>query len=154
MKIITMNRVIFLGSIALAFAAGANVTRLQPQAQAATEMTPMVIHIPDLTGDKLGTANAVGFRAKGLVAQDGMTLGVQDGKVPKHLHVNANEIQYYVEGTGTIWLGDKEVKVGPGDLVIIPKGTAHGGSKPDGSAFKAIAIKTPPQAPDDTKLLN
>ena len=154
MKIITMNRVVFLGSIALAFAAGANFSRLQPQAQAATEMTPMVIHIPDLSGDKIGPANAGGLRAKGLVAQDGMTLGVQDGPVPKHMHLNANEIQYYVEGTGTIWLGDKQVKVGPGDLVIIPKGTAHGGSKPDAGVLKAIAIKTPPQAPDDIKLLN
>ena len=47
------------------------------------------------------------------------------------------------------------MKVKPGDLVIIPKGTAHGGTKPDSStAIKAIAIKTPPQAPDDMKLLN
>ena len=37
----------------------------------------------------------------------------------------------------------------PGDLVIIPKGTPHAGTKPDGRTIKAIAIKTPPQAPDD-----
>ena len=42
----------------------------------------------------------------------------------------------------------------PGDLVVSPKGTAHGGTKPDGRTIKAIAIKTPPQAPDDTKMLN
>ncbi len=41
-----------------------------------------------------------------------------------------------------------------GDLVVIPKGTPHGGTKPDGRTLKAIAIKTPPQAPDDTKMLN
>jgi mannose-6-phosphate isomerase-like protein (cupin superfamily) len=70
------------------------------------------------------------------------------------MHPNTNEFQYIVEGTGTIWLGEKEVRVKPGDLVIIPKGTAHGGTKPDGVVFKAIAIKTPPQGPDDTKLLN
>ena len=57
-------------------------------------------------------------------------------------------------GTGTIWLGDKEVTVKPGDLVIIPKGTPHGGTKPISGQVKAIAIKTPPQAPDDTKLLD
>ncbi|HMK80177.1 MAG TPA: cupin domain-containing protein [Xanthobacteraceae bacterium] len=154
MKIITMNRMLFLGSIALAFAAGATSSRLSPRAQAATEMTPMVIHIPDLTGDKLGLPSGTGLRSRGLVIQDGMTLSVQAGPVGKHLHVNANEIQYYLEGTGTIWLGDKEVRVGPGDLVIIPKGTAHGGTKPDSGAFKAIAIKTPPQAPDDVKPLD
>ncbi|MGY4314246.1 hypothetical protein [Bradyrhizobium sp. JR3.5] len=39
-------------------------------------------------------------------------------------------------------------------LIVIPKGTPHGGTKPNGRAIKAIAIKTPPQAPDDTKLLD
>ena len=83
-----------------------------------------------------------------------MTISIQDGNVPKHMHPNTNEIQYILDGTGTIWLGDKEVRVKPGDLVVIPKGTAHGGTKPDGRTIKAIAIKTPPQAPDDTKMLN
>ena len=149
-----MNRALFLGSLALAFVAGATASRLSPRAEAANELTPMVIHVPDLAGDKLGMPSGTGLRSKAFVVQDGMTLAVQAGPVPKHMHVNANEIQYYLEGTGTIWLGDKEVKVKPGDLVVIPKGTAHGGTKPDGRTIKAIAIKTPPQAPDDTKLLN
>lgn len=150
-----MNRVFFLGSLVLAFLAGATATRvLPPQAQAANELAPMVIHVPDLSGDKLGMPSGTGLRSKGIVIQDGMTLAVQAGPVPKHLHTNANEIQYYLEGTGTIWLGDKEVQIKPGDLVIIPKGTAHGGTKTEGAPFKAIAIKTPPQAPDDIKLLN
>ena len=67
------------------------------------------------------------------------------------MHPNTNEFQYILEGTGTIWLGDKEVRVKPGDLIIIPKGTPHAGTKPDGAVFKAIAIKTPPQGPQDTR---
>jgi mannose-6-phosphate isomerase-like protein (cupin superfamily) len=106
-----------------------------------------------MEGDALGPANAGGLRSKLFVSADGATVSIQDGNVPKHLHPNANEMQYILEGTGTIWLGDKEVKVKPGDLVIIPRGTAHGGTKPDSRPFKAIAIKTPPQAPDDIKLL-
>ena len=151
-----MNRALFLGSMALAFVAGITVSRMPQQAQAANEMMPQIIHLPDLSGDKLGMASGTGFRSKGLVVQDGMTLGVQAGNVPKHMHLGANEMQYILEGTGTIWLGEKEVQIKPGDLVIIPKGTAHGGTKPDGGSapIKAIAIKTPPQAPDDTKLLN
>jgi mannose-6-phosphate isomerase-like protein (cupin superfamily) len=151
-----MKRTVYLASIALAFVAGATATRILPaqKAQAANEMTPMVIHVPELQGEALGMASGTGLRSKAFVVQDGMTLAVQAGPVPKHLHVNANEIQYYLEGTGTIWLGDKEVQIKPGDLVIIPKGTAHGGTKTDGAPFKAIAIKTPPQAPDDVKPLN
>jgi mannose-6-phosphate isomerase-like protein (cupin superfamily) len=152
-----MNRAVFVGSVALAFIAGATLTSVLPTSQAqaqAPELTPMVIHIPDLVGDKLGMASGTGLRSKALVVQDGMTLAVQQGPVPKHYHANAHEIQYYLEGTGTIWLGDKEVQIKPGDLAIIPKGTVHGGTKTDGAPFKAIAIKTPPQAPDDTKLFD
>jgi mannose-6-phosphate isomerase-like protein (cupin superfamily) len=151
-----MNRAVFLGSVTLAFIAGATATRVLPtqQAQAANELTPMVIHVPELSGDALGMASGTGLRSKAFVIQDGMTLAVQAGPVPKHYHANANEIQYYLEGTGTIWLGDKEVQVKAGDLVIIPKGTVHGGTKTEGAPFKAIAIKTPPQAPDDVKPVN
>ena len=86
------------------------------------------------------------------VSADGATISVQNGMVPKHMHPNTNEMQYILEGTGTIWLGDKQVTVKPGDLIVIPKGTPHGGTSR--APLKAIAIKTPPQAPDDTKMLN
>ena len=140
-------------SIAAAFAAGCGVTHLLRPAIAAENITAQVIHTGDLEGDALSPANASGMRNKMFVSVDGATVSVQDGNTPKHLHNNANEMQYILEGTGTLWLGDKEVRVKPGDLVIIPKGTAHGGTKPDGRTFKALAIKTPPQAPDDIKLL-
>ena len=107
-----------------------------------------------MEGDAISPAAANGMRNKLVAAADGMTIAIQDGSPPKHMHANTHEIQYILDGTGTIWLGDKEVKVKPGDLVVIPKGTPHGGTKPDGRTIKAIAIKTPPQAPDDTKLLN
>ena len=152
-----MNRAVFLGSVTLAFVTGAVATRTLPPSEAqaqAPALTPMVIHIPDLAGDKLSMPSGTGMRNKALVIQDGMTLAVQHGPVPKHYHANAHEIQYYLEGTGSIWLGDKEVQIKPGDLVIIPKGTVHGGTKTNGDHFKAIAIKTPPQAPDDVKLVN
>ena len=151
-----MNRLSITLSLAAAFAAGCSVTHLLRPAIAAENVTAQVIHTGDLEGDGLGAPNAGGMRSKLFVSADGMTISIQDGNVGKHMHPNTNEIQYILDGTGTIWLGDKEVRVKPGDLVVIPKGTAHGGTKPDsGSApIKAIALKTPPQAPDDTKLLN
>ena len=149
-----MNRIAITLSIATAFAAGCGVTHLLRPALAAENITAQVISTGDLEGDKLSPLNAGGMRNKMLVSADGVTIAIQDGSPPKHLHANANEIQYILEGTGTIWLGDKEVTVKPGDLVVIPKGTPHGGTKPVGRTIKAIAIKTPPQAPDDTKLLN
>jgi mannose-6-phosphate isomerase-like protein (cupin superfamily) len=149
-----MNRVVAALSLTAAFAAGCGVTHFLRPALAAETLTAQVIHTGDLEGDALSPANAAGMRNKTFVVADGATVAVQDGSPPKHLHANAHEIQYILEGTGTIWLGDKEVRVKPGDLVIIPKGTPHAGTKPDGRTIKAIAIKTPPQAPDDVKLLN
>jgi mannose-6-phosphate isomerase-like protein (cupin superfamily) len=149
-----MNRLFATMSIAAAFAAGCGATHLLRPALAAENITAQIIHLPDLVGDALSPASPTGFRSRMLMSADGATISLQDGNVPKHLHANANEIQYILEGTGTIWLGDKEVQVKPGDLVIIPKGTPHAGTRPDGRPFRSIAIKTPPQAPDDTRMLN
>ena len=149
-----MNRVVAALSLTAAFAAGCGVTHFLRPALAAENMIAQIIHTGDLEGDALSPVNTAGMRNKVLAVADGMTVAIQDGSPPKHLHENANEIQYILEGKGTIWLGDKEVAVKQGDLVIIPKGTPHGGTKPDGRTIKAIAIKTPPQAPDDIKLLN
>ena len=148
-----MNRLTITLSLAAAFAAGCSVTHLLRPAIAAENITAQVIHTGELEGEALGMPSGTGMRSKLFVAADGMTISIQDGNVGKHMHPNTNEIQYILDGTGTIWLGDNEVKVKPGDLVVIPKGTPHGGSKPDGRALKAIAIKTPPQAPDDLKML-
>ncbi|MCC8956723.1 cupin domain-containing protein [Bradyrhizobium sp. Pear77] len=149
-----MNRLATALSIAAAFAAGCGVTHLLRPALAAESITAQVIHTGEMEGDKLGDANKVGFRSRTFVSADGATVSIQDGNVPKHMHPNTNEMQFVLEGTGTVWLGDKEVTVKPGDLIVIPKGTPHGGNKPNGRAIKSIAIKTPPQAPDDTKLLD
>jgi quercetin dioxygenase-like cupin family protein len=80
-------------------------------------------------------------------------MAVQTGNVPKHTHTDANEFQYVISGTGTFWLGDQQREVHPGDLIIIPKGTVHAGSVPSSGEFKVLAIKLPPQAPDDLHLV-
>lgn len=131
-------------AVATAFAAGFGVAHLSAPAGAASmPMTPQLIDLTTLPVD----------RSKLLVAQDGMTLAVQVGAVPKHYHADANEIQYVIEGTGTEWLGDQQVNLKPGMLLIIPKTTPHGGSVVLTGSLRLMAIKTPPQAPDDTHLL-
>lgn len=76
-------------------------------------------------------------------------IAVQSGDTGKHYHADANEVQYVLEGTGKFWLGDTYRDVKPGDLIVIPKGTAHAGSRATAGTFKTIAFKTPPQAADD-----
>ncbi len=152
---LTINRIATTLSIAAAFAAGCGLTHCMRPALAADTISAQVIHTGDLEGDTLSPAQCRRHAQQDCSSRvDGITISIQDGNTPKHLHANANEIQYILDGNGTIWLGDKEVPVKPGDLIIIPKGTPHGGTKPDGRTLKAIAIKTPPQAPDDIKLLD
>jgi len=44
---------------------------------------------------------------------------------PLHLHPNADEILHVLEGSCEHRMGDKWVKMGPGDTIRIPKGMAH-----------------------------
>jgi mannose-6-phosphate isomerase-like protein (cupin superfamily) len=139
-------------AVLAAFGAGFGVAHLtSPVAAATVPLTAQAIDLgaiqqSDLTPVTPGNP----VRARGLVSQDGMTLGIQIGPAAKHYHADANEIQYVVDGTGTEWLGDKQVALRPGILLIIPKGTPHGGTVETSGHVKMIAIKTPPQAPDDT----
>jgi mannose-6-phosphate isomerase-like protein (cupin superfamily) len=129
------------------FAAGLVVGSVRRADADAPSMTPMIIHVPSLTAATLPPpAAGMNLQNKVVVTADGATVQVQLGPVGKHYHANANEVQYVVEGQGKFWLGDSYKDVGPGDLIIIPKGTPHAGTT---TGFKAIAIKTPPQAKDD-----
>ena len=147
--------------LGLAFVAGLVVSpTLQQwlpsaQAQAAgSTAEPMLVDVAALKDADLAATPNPDMRAKGYVVTPGMTLGVQMGNVAKHIHSNSDEIQYIVEGTGTAWLGGEKREIRPGMLLIIPRGTPHGGTEATSGRFKAIAIKTPPQDPKDTTFVN
>jgi mannose-6-phosphate isomerase-like protein (cupin superfamily) len=78
-----------------------------------------------------------------------MTAALQTGNAAKHYHADANEIQIVLEGTGTEWLGDQQVSLKPGMMIVIPKGTNHAGWTVTSGPVMLISIKTPPQDPSD-----
>ena len=43
----------------------------------------------------------------------------------KHSHPKHDEVWYIVKGSGKMIEGDEEYDVGPGDLIIIPRGVPH-----------------------------
>ena len=146
-----MKTRVALAALSLAFAAGVAAGHVAPAGAALIAMTPQVIDLGAITPDDLPTpAPGAKYRTKTLVSQDGATVAVQIGVVAKHYHADANEIQYVIDGNGTEFLGDKQVPLKPGDLVLIPKGTPHAGSIETSGHLKLLSIKTPPQAPDDT----
>ena len=42
-----------------------------------------------------------------------------------HNHVGQEEVYHFISGTGYIVVGDKEIKVNGGDIVLIPDGHFH-----------------------------
>jgi mannose-6-phosphate isomerase-like protein (cupin superfamily) len=151
-----MRRALVLVAVPVAFVAGLLAARISPPALAQSPaLQPQIIDLAAITDAELGNIipNLGTLRSRTLVVLPQGTMAVQTGNVPKHTHTDANEFQYVISGTGTFWLGDQQREVHPGDLIIIPKGTVHAGSVPSSGEFKVLAIKLPPQAPDDLHLV-
>ena len=135
---------------ALAFGAGLAVAHLpQPARAAAAPLQAAVIDLTAITAADLPTPTPASpnLRSKLLFAADGATGQIQIGTVVKHYHADANEIQVVLSGSGTEWLGDKQVALKPGTMLIIPAHTPHAGTTDPN--LKIVSFKTPPQAPTD-----
>jgi mannose-6-phosphate isomerase-like protein (cupin superfamily) len=116
--------------------------------------TAQMIDIAAIQHADLPTTPNPEMNARGLVVTENATVGLQSGNVNKHMHPKTLEIQYIVEGSGAMWLGNERHDFKPGTLIVIPKGTAHGGTIVSSGPVKAIAIKIPPQPADDTVFLD
>lgn len=149
-----MRPVIRYAGFTGAFLAGLLAARLMPAADAQSSpppMEPRIINVMSMTDEEIGPLVAnTDLRSRTLVATTDGTVAVQSGNVFRHYHADANEIQLILDGAGSFWLGDREMQIKAGDLIIIPKGTIHAGSRATTGRFRAIAIKLPPQRPDDT----
>ncbi len=154
-----MRRIAAFAAVPVAFALGYLAAHVElPHAHAQTPpaaLAPLIVNLAALTNEDIGpqVPNMGTLRTKTLVNTPSGTIGVQTGNVPKHYHNSADEIQYVIAGKGEFWLGNEKREVGPGDLIIIPKGAAHAGSIASSGEFKSLAIKLPPQAAGDTHLL-
>ena len=149
-------RIAVLGAaLSAAFVAGFAVSQTVSPVGAQSSpppLSPQIIKVGAMTDDEIGPLiNNTDLRSRTLVATEWGTVAVQSGNVLKHFHADANEIQYILDGAGSFWLGDKQIDVKAGDFLVIPKGTPHAGSKASTGRFKTIAIKMPPQRPDDVK---
>jgi mannose-6-phosphate isomerase-like protein (cupin superfamily) len=146
-------------AVAAAFVAGIFASPLASRMTASSraEGAPLTPAMIDLVGIKHGdlpsTSNPE-MNSKALVVTDNATIGIQSGNVAKHIHAKTDEIQYIIEGSGEMWLGGERKAFKPGTLIVIPKGTAHGGTLVTSGPVKAIAIKIPPQPKDDVTFVN
>ena len=145
-------------AVAGAFALGLGFSPLAQHlvADAHADAAPLQAMVIDLAAIQHGDLPATPYpelRAKGFVTTDHATVGIQSGNVPKHIHPQTDEVQYIIEGSGSMWLGNERKDFKPGSLIIIPKGVAHAGSIVTQGPVKAIAIKIPPQPKDGTVMV-
>ncbi|MCH8620513.1 cupin domain-containing protein [Undibacterium sp. TS12] len=141
-------------AIALAFFAGIVASPLIQHAVSdaradAPALSAAVIDLLAIKHDDLPKTTNADLNARTLVTTDHATVGIQSGNVAKHIHPQTDEIQYIIEGSGSMWLGSERKDFKAGSLIVIPKGTAHAGSIVSSGPVKAIAIKIPPQAKGD-----
>ena len=146
-------------SIGLAFLAGLVLSPVAQRAMAdaraqAAPLQPAMIDLMALKHGDLPKTSNPEMTARSLVVTDHATIGIQSGNVAKHLHAQTTEIQYIIEGSGAMWLGNERREFKPGTLIIIPSGTAHGGTLVTEGPVKALAIKIPPQPKGDIQYLN
>ena len=60
-----------------------------------------------------------------------------------HVHSRIEEIFYVVEGQFQIRAGDRMLRAGPGDFVLVPPGVPHGFGNPDGGPAKMVLLISP-----------
>jgi quercetin dioxygenase-like cupin family protein len=138
-------------SLVLAFSAGTLVSRFSERAAAAAPAPPVAssIDLHALAPTDFPAPNPAlpNLQTKVLALVDSTVVAYSVGTAPKHTHAGTTEIQLFLDGTGTEWLGDKQIPIAPGTFVIVPPNTAHGGFT--GGPFRIYTIKTPPQEPTD-----
>jgi len=154
-----VRKLTLASTVIVAFVAGIGAAPLLhlalPEAHAQpAAIQAQMIDLASMRHGDLPTTSNPEMNAKPLVVTENATVGVQSGNVAKHMHPNTLEIQYIVEGSGAMWLGNERRDFKPGTLIVIPKGTAHGGTLVSSGPVRAIAIKIPPQAPTDVVMLN
>lgn len=67
---------------------------------------------------------------------------------PFHTHPTREEIIYILSGRAEQWIGEQQRVLGPGEMVLIPKGEVHGTYNPFRERLVFLAILSPAQAPE------
>lgn len=67
---------------------------------------------------------------------------------PFHTHPTREEIIYIISGRAEQWCGKDRRILGPGEMVLIPKGEVHGTYNPFRERLVFLAILSPANAPE------
>ena len=67
---------------------------------------------------------------------------------PFHTHPTREEIIYILFGRAEQWIGREHRILGPGEMLLVPKGEVHGTYNPFGERLVFLAILAPAKAPE------
>jgi quercetin dioxygenase-like cupin family protein len=67
---------------------------------------------------------------------------------PFHTHPTREEIIYVLSGRAEQWIGQDHRVLGPGEMVLIPKGEVHGTYNPYRERLVFLAILAPSKSPE------
>jgi quercetin dioxygenase-like cupin family protein len=67
---------------------------------------------------------------------------------PFHSHPTREEIIYILSGRAEQWIGHERRILGPGEMVLVPKGEVHGTYNPFRERLVFLAILAPASAPE------
>lgn len=90
----------------------------------------------------LHTFKAVGAETNGAFTVAELTAGPELGP-PPHIHRNADESFYILEGTFEFSLAGRAFTAGPGSFVYLPKGVVHTHRAGGGAPARALVIQSP-----------
>ena len=80
---------------------------------ASTPLAPAVIDLAAIKHDDLPKTSNPEMNTRMLVVTDNATIQLQSGNVKKHIHPKTDEIQYIIEGSGSMWLGNERKEFKP-----------------------------------------
>ena len=67
---------------------------------------------------------------------------------PFHTHPNREEVIYVLSGRAEQWIGSQHRILGPGEMVLVPRGEVHGTYNPFRERLVFLAILAPANAPE------
>jgi mannose-6-phosphate isomerase-like protein (cupin superfamily) len=70
---------------------------------------------------------------------------------PPHYHTGCDEILFVLSGRGLFWMGSssEQREIGPGQLVVFPKGVVHAMAGVLEEPFTFLSVDTPRRDPRD-----
>lgn len=64
-------------------------------------------------------------------------------KFPSHLHPSSDDVIYILRGRAIFKIGEEEVEVSAGELVVAPEGVPHSAVNPTGEDVEMLVFQAP-----------